>query len=80
MEIIYIGAVTLAVIGIWVFLAFKDTSETSPGKDNKGIRVFKIVLMILLIVLILGIIVFIQAMNELGDMFNSCCSEVEKMG
>ena len=79
MEIIYGGAVTLAIIGIWIFLAFKDTSETSPGKDNKGICIFKIVLIILLIVLIVGISVFIQALNELGDMFNSCCEDMHDL-
>ena len=50
--------ITLVILGIWIFLACIDTSESAPGdrRESRAGRIVKTVLIILLIVLIIGII------------------------
>ena len=60
-----------------------DNNDTPTDNNDNGTAAGKIVktlLIILLIVLIIGIIIFIQAMNELGAMFGSCCDTAKEIG
>ena len=59
-----------------------DNNDTPTDNNDNGTAAGKIVktlLIILLIVLIIGIIGFMVTMNEIVNMFDSCCTEIEKV-
>lgn len=60
----------------------QHSADTEPPEENNdksgyGEKVAKTVVIILLIVLAIGIIGFMEAMNGLGDLFDSCCGELD---
>ena len=69
--------ITLVIIGIWVSIAFIDTSSTAAEDKEKLKKAVKIVL-IILAVLIVGILLILNSLaNAVGDLFDSCCGELE---
>lgn len=72
--------ITIVIIGIWVSLAFIDTSSTAAEDKEKFKKAAKIVL-IILAVLIAGILLILNSLaNAAADMFSSCCGTVEEIG
>ncbi|MCR4640076.1 hypothetical protein [Ruminococcus sp.] len=72
--------ITIVIIGIWVSLAFIDTSSTAAEDKEKFKKAAKIVL-IILAVLIAGILLILNSLaNAAADMFSSCCETAEGVG
>ncbi|MBR0511234.1 MAG: hypothetical protein IJJ81_01500 [Ruminococcus sp.] len=72
--------ITIVIIGIWVSLAFIDTSSTAAEDKEKLKNTAKIVLIIIAVLIIGTLLILNSLANAVGDIFTSCCETAEGVG
>lgn len=59
---------------------YGGSSGAAPANTDKSGKIAAAVLLTLLAVLVLGALMFIAFINSVGNMFSSCCDEIQKIG
>ena len=78
-----ITAISIAIIIIMANSSLNNyggSSGAAPANTDKSGKIAAAVLLITLASLAVAALVFISLLNSVGNMFNSCCDEIQKIG
>ena len=78
-----ITAISIAIIIIMANSSLNNyggSSRAAPANTDKSGKIAAAVLLIMLAKLVAGALMYIALLNAIGNTFNSCCDEIQKIG